>query len=142
MIKSRVGEQKFRGKMWLKGKPFLNADWTKVYFLAAASKAICLRLEPFNRSMELKLCEPATPSPGHLNHPRFVRRQQWEWVLTRSGNVNQKGDVILGENTLIRMIVYCVCFEQEEVWYLLIKDNAPEAMRENSSGQVSRNPQI
>ncbi|KAI4574960.1 hypothetical protein MJG53_002899 [Ovis ammon polii x Ovis aries] len=52
----------------------------------------------------------------------------------RSGNVNQKEDVILAENTLIRMITYGAYFELEETWYLFIDDYEPEVMRENSSG--------
>lgn len=60
-------------------------------------------------------------------------------MLSKSGNVNRKKDVILAENTLIRMIIYGVCFKQEEAWYLLIGDNAPEAVRGNSSEQIDRN---
>lgn len=56
-------------------------------------------------------------------------------MLARSGNVNQKEDVILAENTLIRMITYGAYFELEETWYLFIDDYEPEVMRENSSGR-------
>lgn len=56
-------------------------------------------------------------------------------MLARSGNVNQKEDVILAENTVIRMIIYGAYFELEEAWYLFFDDNAPEVMRENSSGR-------
>lgn len=57
-----------------------------------------------------------------------------------SGNVNQTEDVILTEKTLIKVIVYSVCFEQEEAWYLLLDDNTPEAMSGSSSGQGVRTP--
>lgn len=52
-----------------------------------------------------------TFSSGHRNHPRFLRCQQWELVLSKSGNVNRKQDAILAE--IVRMIIYGICFEQE-----------------------------
>ena len=48
--------------------------------------------------------------------------------------MNQKKDVILAENTFIRVIIYGAYFELEETWYLFI-DNTPEVMGENSPGR-------
>lgn len=49
--------------------------------------------------------------------------------------MNQKKDVILAENTFIRVIIYGAYFELEETWYLFIDDNTPEVMGENSPGR-------
>lgn len=125
-----------RGKVWLRGQLFQNADQTEVQFWLQQAKQIYPRSEPFIRYMEPKLWEIS--SPGYPNHPRFLRCQQWELVLFKSGNVNQKKDVILAQKTLLWVIIYGACFEQEEAWYLLTDDNTPEAMRGNSSGSVGR----
>ena len=107
MIKSGVDEQKVQRKSVTQRQTFAECWPNKstvlflflfFFFLTAAHKAICLRSEPFNRSTEPKFWEPTTSSPGRQNHPRSVRCQQWEWVLAKSGNVNQKKDAILAEN--------------------------------------------
>lgn len=116
------------GKVWLKGKPFQNADQTST-FLAPANKANIPKIRGLQQVHGAKdLGTNHLYHPGHVTHPSWCSSCQEMWIRKRMWSRQKK--------VLIKVIIYSVCFEQEEAWYLLIDDNAPEAMRRNSSGQA------
>lgn len=103
-----------RGKVWLKGKPFHNVDQTEAHFLSAANKAVVAKIRAFQqvqgaRALETKHPQPRLSKPSQMNKMPAV-----ELELSKSGNVNQK-DVTVAESSFIRMIIYDICFEEEEV---------------------------
>lgn len=121
---------KFEGVCWMLSDDYKWSRWTKVPEEKCDSKAnlswtLTRQKQMFGCSKQNKYALDQSPSsgpqakalgtitssPGHWNHPRFLRCQQWELVLSKSGNVNRKQNVILAE--IMRMIIYGICFEQE-----------------------------